>query len=122
MGDEGYHLKLAREKRAGALDEYNKGRFTNVGDLALKAVEQTVEAVASRQGLHFHANPRSAHAERTKWAKANLPSIAADLDSLWGAYGDLGYDGLNGKRAKEAIEAMERIVNEIRKQTGIRFR
>ncbi|HIE22606.1 MAG TPA: hypothetical protein EYP68_00045 [Candidatus Korarchaeota archaeon] len=122
MGDSAHHSSLAREKREAALDEYQKGRYTVVGDLALKAVEQAIEAAASREGLHFHLNPRTAHARRTTWAKRKFPSIAADLDLVWGAYGDLGYDGLNGRRAYEAIQAMERIMNEIESETGIRLK
>lgn len=122
MGDVSHHSRMSREKRDGALDEYEKSRYTVVGDLTIKAVEQAIEATASMHGLHFHLNPRTAHAERTKWAKQNFPEVAADLDIIWGVYGDLGYDGLNGKRAKEAIEAMERIMNGIENRTGLRFK
>lgn len=122
MGDEAHHLRLAKEKREAALDEFSKGRYTVVGDIVLKAVEQAIEAIASREGKHFHVNPRMAHALRVKWAKENFPEISADLDVVWSAYGDLGYDGLDGNRAREAVEAMERIVGEIEKKSGIRFR
>jgi len=122
MGDVSHHSRLAKEKREAALDEFQKGRYTVVGDLTLKAVEQAVEAAAAKSGIHFHLTPRSAHAERVRWAKEKFRQIAADLDVVWGAYGDLGYDGLNGNRAREAVEAMERIMGEIGKRTGIQFR
>jgi len=122
MGDTAHHSRLAREKREAAIDEFNKGRYTVVGDLALKAVEQAIEAIAAKSGKHFHMSPRIAHAERVKWAKTVFPKIAVDLDIIWGAYGDLGYNGLDGKRAKEAIDAMERIFNEFEKQTKLRTR
>jgi hypothetical protein len=122
MGDSVHHSRIAKEKRGAALDEYEKGRYSVVGDLTIKAVEQAIEAAASQQGIHFHLNPKTAHAERTKWAKQNFPEIAADLDMVWGAYGDLGYDGLDGKRALEAVEAMERIINEVENKTGIKFK
>lgn len=121
MGDMVHHSKLAKEKREAALDEYKKRRYTVVGDLTLKAVEQAIEAVASQSGMHFHLTPRTAHAERVRWAKKNFPEIAADLDVVWGAYGDLGYDGLDGNRARDAVEAMERIIDGIEKRTEIRF-
>lgn len=122
MGDARHHALLAAEKRLGALDEYRKHRYTNVGDLALKAVEQAIEAAAAKDGHHFHLHPRSAHADRNHWAKTSFPRIAIMLDVLWSAYGDLGYDGLDGKRAAEAVKAMEAVLDEIGKRTGIRFR
>ncbi len=122
MGDATHHTRLAREKREAALDEFKKGRYTVVGDLSLKAVEQAIEAVAAKSGKHFHISPRTAHAERVKWAKTSFPEIAADLDIIWGAYGDLGYDGLDGKRAKEAVDAMERIIDGIEKRTKLDIR
>jgi len=121
MGGEAHHLRLAREKREAALDEFERSRYTVVGDLALKAVEQAIEAAAAREGKHFHLSPRTAHAQRVTWTKENFPKVATDLDVVWGAYGDLGYDGLDGNRAKEAVEAMERIIREIGKRTTIRF-
>jgi len=122
LGDATHHLTLAKEKRDAALDEYKKGRYTVVGDLTLKAVEQAIEAAAAKYSLHFHLSPRTAHAERVRWAKTSFQENAADLDVIWGTYGDLGYDGINGKRAKEAINAMERIVNAIEKRTKLRFK
>jgi hypothetical protein len=109
MGDTEHHLKIAREKRAGANHEFKSGRHSNVADLALKAVEQAIEAEAAREGLHFHLRPRTAHAERRAWLRSKYPVLSVHFEALWSAYGDLGYDGLDGKRAKEAIEAMEAI-------------
>ena len=122
MGDATHHTRLAREKREAALDEFKKGRYTVVGDLSLKAIEQAIEAIAAKSGKHFHISPRTAHAERVKWAKTSFPEIAADLDIIWGAYGDLGYNGLDGKRAKEAVDAMERIIDGIEKRTKLGIR
>jgi len=122
MGDTNHHMRLARERREAALDEFKKGRYTVVGDLSLKAVEQAIEAIAAKSDKHFHVSPRTAHAERVKWAKVTFPQISMDIDVIWGAYGDLGYDGLDGKRAKEALEAMERIINELERQTKLRIR
>jgi len=122
MGDTTHHAKLAKEKREAALDEFEKGRYTVVGDLSLKAVEQAIEAAAAKSGKHFHMSPRTAHAERVRWAKTSFPEVAANLDMIWGAYGDLGYNGLNGKRAKEAVDAMEQIIDEIEKRTKLRIK
>jgi len=123
MGDEIHHSRIAKEKREAALEEFEKRRFTVVGDLVLKVIEQAIEAAAAaREGKHFHTSPRTAHAERVKWVKENFSEVAGDVEAVWGAYGDLGYDGLNGNRAKDAVEAMERILDAVEKRTGVRFR
>jgi len=41
-----------------ALEEYQKKRFMVVGDLAIKTVEQAIEALAALEGKHFHLHPR----------------------------------------------------------------
>jgi len=122
MGNDAHHTRLAREEREAALDENSKHRYTVVGDLTLKAVEQAIEAVASRENMHFHLTPRTAHAERIRWFKEKFPQSSKDVDALWGAYGTLGYEGADGERAKRALEAMEKILNEISKRTGLRFK
>jgi hypothetical protein len=122
MSDIEVHTKAAREKRLAALDEYEKKRYMVVGDLAIKTVEQAIEAIASSEGEHFHSLPRSAHSNRIRWIKKKLPTLSKDIDELWGAYGALGYEGINGERAKRAIAAMERVLNEIERKTHIRFK
>jgi hypothetical protein len=122
MSDIEAHTKAAREKRLAALDEYEKKRYMVVGDLAIKTVEQAIEAIAASEGEHFHSLPRSAHSNRIRWIKKKLPSTSKDIDELWGAYGALGYEGINGERARRAIAAMERVLNEIERKTHIRFK
>lgn len=102
------------------MEEYAKGRFSVVGDLAVKAVEQAIEAVASLEGKHFHTDPRTAHANRIRWVKEKFPAVSADIDMLWGAYGMLGYEGADGERAKKALEAMERILDVLEREAGVR--
>ena len=122
MGDYIHHSRLAKEKRQAAHDEYMKARYTVVGDLAIKAVEQAIEAVASLEDIHFHTHPRTAHANRIKWFKKRFPHLSKYIDVLWGAYGMLGYEGVDGERAKKVLEAMEVILNELEEKTGIRFK
>ncbi|MEM2154932.1 MAG: hypothetical protein QXV52_02265 [Nitrososphaeria archaeon] len=122
MGDTRHHSKLAEEKKAAAIEEYNRGRYTVVGDLAIKCVEQAIEALASEENLHFHINPRTAHANRINWVKKRFPQLSEYIDMLWGAYGTLGYEGQDGDRAKKVLEAMEAILNEFERKTGIRFK
>jgi len=113
---------MRREKRLAALEEFEKGRFMVVGDLAIKAVEQAIEALAALEGKHFHLRPRSAHAERTRWIKERFSSLSKDVDELWGAYGALGYEGIDGDRARKAISAMERVLVEIEREAHARFK
>ncbi len=122
MGDLKHHSKLAKEKWAAAIEEYGRGRYTVVGDLAIKCVEQAIEALASKENLHFHTNPRSAHANRVSWVKKNFPQLSSYIDMLWGAYGTLGYEGEDGERAKKVLEAMEVILNEFEREAGMQFK
>ena len=122
VGNKEHHVKLAKEKVYAAMEEFQKGRYMVVGDLAIKAVEQAIEAAASMEGLHFHTEPRIAHASRIRWIKERFPTTSKDIDMLWGAYGSLGYEGVDGERAKKVLEAMERILDELERKTGLRFR
>lgn len=122
MGDKEHHAGLAREKREAALDEYERGRYTVVGDLAIKAVEQAIEAAASLDGKHFHTDPRSAHANRVRWIRERCPAASKDINMIWGAYGALGYEGVDGERAKRALEAMERVLDVLEREAGVRVR
>jgi hypothetical protein len=122
MSDVEVHVKAVREKRLAALDEFEKGRFMVVGDLAIKAVEQAIEALASLEGEHFHLRPRSAHSSRLRWVKEKFPSLSKDVDELWGAYGALGYEGIDGERAEKVIECMERVLDEFERKANLRFK
>ena len=117
--DSELHVRLCKEKAAAAKDELERKRDSAVGDLAVKAVEQAIEAAASLEGLHFYTESRRAHSERTKWAKLKIPGISGDLDELWGAYGALGYEGVDGERALKAVEAMERVIHAIASVTKL---
>ncbi|MBS7656224.1 hypothetical protein KEJ50_07010 [Candidatus Bathyarchaeota archaeon] len=109
-------------KRLAALDEFDKKRYMVVGDLAIKAVEQAIEALAALENLHFHLHPRSAHNARLHWIKEKFPYLSKDIDELWGAYGVLGYEGINGERAEKVIAAMERVLNEFENKSNIKFK
>jgi len=122
MSDVEIHIKAAREKRLAALDEYEKKRYMVVGDLAIKTVEQAIEALAALEGKHFHLFPRSAHSNRVRWIKERFPSLSKDVDELWGAYGALGYEGIDGERAEKAVAAMERVLDEIEREAHVRFK
>jgi hypothetical protein len=122
VSDVEIHARAAREKRLAALDEYEKKRYMVVGDLATKAVEQAIEALAALEGRHFHSLPRSAHSNRTRLVRERFPSLSKDVDELWGAYGALGYEGIDGERAKKAIAAMERVLDEIERKTRVRLK
>jgi len=121
MDDSDFHAKLAKEKRLGALREFSAGAYSNTSDLALKAVEQAIEAVAAKDDIHFHIRPRTAHLERRNWVRERIPQVLDFLSLLWDAYGRLGYGGVDGERAKKAVEAMEGALNEIGRSIGIKF-
>jgi len=122
MSDVEIHVKATREKRLATLEEFDKNRYMVVGDLAIKTVEQAIEASAALEGKHFHLDPRSAHSNRLRWIKEKFPSLSKDVDELWGAYGALGYEGINGERARKVLDAMERVLDDIERETHIRFK
>lgn len=116
------HVQAVREKRAATLEEFEKERYMVVGDLAIKAVEQAIEALAALNGKHFHLHPRSAHSSRLRWVKDRFPSLSKDVDELWGAYGALGYEGIDGDRARKVIDAMERVLDALGREARVRFK
>jgi hypothetical protein len=143
MGDEKYHAKLAREKRTRSLNELVNRRYATVAILALRSVEEAVDACASRKKLHFHADPKTAHAKRGKWLKKEYPELAKPFNTLRGTYEYfrshrhlLGYERVPiflawwwrfptpeyGRRAANAAEAMEKILDVLQKETGIKFK
>jgi len=122
MSDVEIHIKAVHEKRLAALEEFDKKRYMVVGDLAIKTVEQAIEALAALEGKHFHLHPRSAHSGRLRWIKEKFPSLTKDVDELWGAYGALGYEGVDGERARKVIDAMERVLDALGRETRVRFK
>jgi len=113
MTDFDYHARLAREQRDAALTEQGHRRYSTVGHLALMAVEQAIEAQASRENKHFHEHPGDAHRKRLEWITAKHPNLSNDFKRLWGIRAELGYGGADGNRAMEATTIMERMFHEL---------
>ena len=122
MGDVNQHRNIALENLKGALDELKNKRFSNVGLLSLRAFEQMVEACASKEGLHFHEQPRTAHKNRRSWLMTHHPDLVDSWDRLWGIYGELGYGGLNGERAEQALAILKECLNELSRREKIAVR
>jgi len=118
MGKSEEHAKLAEENLSGAKDEFEKGRYANVGLLALRALEQIIEACVAREAVHFHEHPRTAHRNRRTWLQAHHPDLTKGWDILWSIYGALGYGGVDGGRAKEALRVLDRVIKELRRREG----
>lgn len=109
------HVGLAREKLEAALDEYKKERYSMVGDLAIKAVEQAIEAHAAKHRVHLRD-----HGPRFEFMKKYYgQKKLADFRYLFDLYGDVGYEGWDPKRgAEKALEIMRDLLNEIEKRGG----
>ena len=122
MGDTDHHASLALENFDGALTELKKRRFSNVGLLSLRALEQMTEACAAKEGLHFHEHPRTAHKNRRNWLMIRHPDLLETWDQLWGIYGALGYGGLNGARAKRALTILKTCLAELSRREKIAIR
>ena len=106
MGDTQYHWRLALENYQGALSELRAGRYSNVGLLAIKSLEQAIEACAAREGLHFHERPWSAHRNRREWLQQHFPQLIDIWNELWSIYGTLGYEGIDGRNARRAVNLL----------------
>jgi len=121
MGDKTHHANIAEENLKGAQEELKSRRFSNVGLLSLRALEQMVEACAASEDLHFHEHPRTAHKNRRNWLKMRHPDLLEMWDQLWGIYGALGYGGLNGERAEQALAVLRKCLSELirREKIGI---
>jgi hypothetical protein len=119
MDDTARHLNITEENLKGALDELKNRRFANVGLLSLRAMEQMIEACASKEGLHFHEHPRTAHRNRRNWLKNRHPDLLEAWDQLWGIYGALGYGGLDGERAKQALVILKECLTELSRREKI---
>jgi hypothetical protein len=119
MGGVSIHAKIAEESFMGAVDEFEKGRYSNVGLLCLRALEQMIEACASREELHFHENPRTAHKNRRDWLRKHHPDLTLCWDQLWGIYGALGYEGIDSGRAGQALEILRLCLRELGRRESV---
>jgi len=119
MSDATHHVSITEENLKGALAELKNRRFSNVGLLSLRALEQMIEACAVKEGLHFHEHPKTAHKNRRNWLKLHHPDLLDIWDQLWGIYGALGYGGLNGERAEQAIDILRKCLTELSRREKI---
>jgi len=114
MGTSREHARLADENLNGAKQEYRSKRYSNVALLAIRSLEQIVEACAAMENLHFHQHPRTAHHNRRRWLRSHHADLAKAWDRLWSIYGALGYGGVNGKRAEQALKILDKVFRELR--------
>ena len=119
MGDTTRHARITEENLKGAQEELKNRRFSNVGLLSLRALEQMIEACAFKEGLHFHEHPRTAHKNRRNWLRTHHPDLLEIWDQLWGIYGALGYGGLNGERAEQAVAILRKCLVELSRREKI---
>ena len=117
MGDASKHIEIAKEKLQGTITAYNNKQNTIVGDLAIKVIEQLVEADAFSQGKHFGDHP-----SRHNFSNKNYPKEINDaMRKVWFAYGDLGYDGVNGKEAKIVMENLKKVAKFFEKRFNLKL-
>jgi hypothetical protein len=117
MGDFEKHIKLAKEKLKVTKEAFAGKENTVVGDLAVKVVEQLVEADIARKGEHF-----GDHKSRHDYSNKEYPQkINEAMRRIWFAYGDLGYDGVNGKRAKIVMDNLKVVITFFKERFGVKI-
>ena len=84
MGSFHKHLAIAREKMASVNEAYGKKRYTVVGDLATKVVEQIVEADAATASRHFGTHKGEARVLQQELSPGDKPGDAEDMVRLRG--------------------------------------
>jgi len=122
MGNTPHHANMTLENFNGASEELKNRRFSNVGLLSLRALEQMIEACTAKEGLHFHEHPRTAHKNRRNWLMTHHPDQLESWDQLWGIYGALGYGGLDGERAEQALHILKKCLVELSRREKIAVR
>lgn len=115
MGDFKKHFGLLKEKQSQTYKAFIDKNFSVVGDLGLKAIEQTIEADAAKQKI-----PRDLgdHQPRFDYLRKLSYPLYKKFKRLFWIYGDLGYDGKDGINAKEAITMMNAILEFFEKRWG----
>lgn len=119
MPDTQHHLKAAKEKIRIVKRCFEEGDFSGVGDEAIKALEQIIEACVAREDIHFHDHPASAHEKRRAWLENRHLDLVHLWDLLWEAYGTLGYLAEDGELAKKTVEALNKLVDELSKREDL---
>lgn len=100
------------------LNEYAEGRTTNVGESAIKAVEQMIEFHAAKE----FGRDLGDHEPRMRWRKRRYDNkIARMIFELFSIYGQLGYEGSDGIKAKRAIALVKMIAEYIGEKVGEDF-
>lgn len=106
MGDFAKHLSITKEKMASLEDSYAEERYTVVGDLSFRVLEQLIEAAGALQNEHF-----GGHTERLAYSKSELPpQIHHSVLKVWRLDGELAYSGADGGTARQIMEAIYEIV------------
>lgn len=109
------HFGIMQEKKEDVYRAYKEGKFSVVGDLAIKIVEQALEADAFRS-LKRHLG---GHDERISYATRHLSrEIGMRVSELFRIYGRLGYDGEDGIRAKRAVALVNEILEFMERKWG----
>jgi hypothetical protein len=109
------HFKIMQEKKEKCYQSYNQEIFSVVGDLAIKVVEQAIEADAAKNFKRHLGG----HRERINYAEQHISKQAAkNIKELFSIYSRLGYDGRNGIRAKRAVALVSSILKTLERRWG----
>ena len=116
------HINLAREKLEMMEIAYREEKMSVVADLAVKVVEQVLQAMAARQSPPRHFAGSAAHGDLRAFARSHFPHpFNEELAWLYRMYESLGYGGAEKERAERIINVTYGLIQEVGKIIGVDF-
>jgi hypothetical protein len=116
------HIALAMEKLTMMQRASDEEKMSVVADLAVKAVEQALQAYAAIQHPPQHFRGSAAHGDLRNFARKKFShTFSEELNWLYSMYERLGYEGSDKGFAKRVVNITYALLEEVGKKIGFKF-